>query len=259
MKVLNPNEICSFKQNLPHNCIYTNYFSPIQKPLLLSQTQKTLIFLKLIESFYQMYFITSDLKDFDTTLKNLPFDNLSLHIVQKGELESNLKNIIQKYFKLEGKYEKMLIQTKNLQLKMKPIPEPNNIFYATQNDLDFIHQSLYRDFDIRFDHLPDKKTIIELLKNQQAIVIKEDSIIKAYCIYTLNAKTAHFNYLLNLEAMPFEIIALMEKYYQDMKKKNIQYIYLWVDVIKNKRVKAMHIKYGYQSSNIFNYVFNQIK
>ncbi|PAF48858.1 hypothetical protein BKH41_04310 [Helicobacter sp. 12S02232-10] len=255
MKLLHPSLIEQYKQDIQSQAqkLYRNDFISIDKEIYGKKSQKSLIFLIPYKNFTKLYFISSDLNDLEKELKNLDSNQLCLEIIQRGDLDLELKDILKKHFTFHTRYEKLLINIKNLKSKIKR--DFHTIQYAKNNDLDFIYTTLHTNFDERFDHLPSEQDLLNLIQNHQILIKKTGTEITAYCIYTLNGKTSHFNYLLNLKAEPFTLIALMEEYYEQIKTKNIQYVYLWVDVLKNIRVKNMHLKYGYQSSNIFNHTF----
>lgn len=221
-------------------------------------TEKSLVFILKNEGFNSLYFTSTDLDDLEKLIAKLPTENICLEIIQKGNIPTELENILKKHFILQSVYEKMTLYIKNLKPKLKMENLTTNIQYCNIDELNFLYQNLYESFDIRFDHLPNRDILSDYILKNQVLIKTKNNQISAYCIFTLKGKTAHFNYLKNLEASSFEIIELLEEYYQKMKMLHIEHIYLWVDILKNIRVKNMHSKYGYQSSNVFNYAFVKI-
>ncbi|PAF45175.1 hypothetical protein [Helicobacter sp. 11S02596-1] len=251
--IITQSQIEQYKKDHANQHLTTNHFTPIENEAFGLQTAKSLIFATPYEDFNKLYFISSDMDDLDNALKNFDGNNLCLEIIQRGDLDPKLENVLQKHFIFHTRYEKLLIHTKNLKSKIKKAT--NEIQHANKEDLDVIFASLRANFDVKFDHLPSKQTLLSYIQNHQVLVKRTAGIITAYCIYTINGKTSHFNYLLNISAEPFALIALMEEYYEEIKAKNIPYVHLWVDVCHNIRVKNMHLRYGYESSSIFNYTF----
>lgn len=236
---------------------YTNYFTLLNQGSFVGKiSDKSLFFLTKEHCFESLYFTSSDPNDLKKILQDLPLEKtICLEIIQKGKLKSDFKLIIENFFHFQTVYEKMLVHTKKLKLKIKSENMLKNIQYAKKSDLDFTYEKLYEKFNINFDHLPDKKTLLGYIKNKQILVKKQGEDIKAICIYTIDKKTSHFNYLLNINADSFEVLELIEQYYAKILDSKINYIYLWVDILQNNRVKNMHLKYGYQASSIFNYAF----
>ncbi|PAF47048.1 hypothetical protein BKH46_04830 [Helicobacter sp. 12S02634-8] len=215
------------------------------------------VFLKDFENFSKLYFLTPHLCDLKAALDKLDRENICLEIIQRGALAKELQEVLCAYFAPHSLYEKLTISTKNLKLKLKNHPYTPQ--HAQLTDLDYLCQSLKSNFDARFDHLPSPSELTHYITNQQVLIQRDtNGEIIAYCIYQIDGKTSHFNYLLNLKADPFCLIALMESYYAELKHKGIQHIYLWVDIRNNLRVKNMHTRYGYQSSHIFNHTFTHI-
>lgn len=221
-------------------------------------TEKSLVFILKNEGFSSLYFTSVDLDDLEKLIAKLPPENICLEIIQKADISPQLENMIKKYFALQSVYEKMTLYIKNLKSKLKIKDLTDNIQYCNINELDFLYENLYKSFDIRFDHLPNKEILSDYILKNQVLIKTKNNQISAYCIFTLKGKTSHFNYLKNLNASSFEIIELLEEYYQKMIALQIGHIYLWVDIMKNIRVKNMHSRYGYQPSNVFNYAFVKI-
>ncbi|MDO7253167.1 hypothetical protein [Helicobacter cappadocius] len=256
MKFLAPEIINKHHQILLSNTIcYTNYFSLQTEYFYGKITQKSLIFLTKNSDFTFLYFTSIDLDDLEKLIAELPAEKIYLEIIQKGDISPVLKNILTKYFTIDGIYEKMTLYTKNLKSKLKDQNLSQSIQCCNEDELDFLYKNLCESFDSCFDHLPSKDTLLFYIQNKQVLIKRKNQEISAYCIFTLKGKTSHFNYLKNIDASSFEVIKLIEEYYEKMKTLQINHIYLWVDITKNIRVKNMHLRYGYQSSNIFNYAF----
>ncbi|PAF43781.1 hypothetical protein [Helicobacter sp. 11S03491-1] len=253
MKLTQPRIIQHWQKEFSHSS-YSNYFTPVHQDVYAQKSAKSLVFLLPKDGFSSLYFISDDLCDLDEILQTLPPESICLEIIQKGQMPPELSNIIQKYFYQKAIYEKITLATHKLKLKTK-LAKLQNILYPTEDDMEFLYQSLYQNFDKRFDHFPDKKMLLSYIQNQQILIKNSHNQIAAYLIYTLKEKTSHFNFLANLGTDSFSLIELIEQYYTKMLHSHITHIFLWVDKIKNPRVKNMHFKYGYQTSNIFNYAF----
>lgn len=259
MRLLTPHIINTQHQKLLSNSKnYTNYFSYQDQIVYGEITEKSLVFILKNKGFNSLYFTSIDLDDLEKLIAKLSAEDICLEMIQKGDMPLELENILKKYFILESIYEKMTLYIKNLKPKLKIKNLKKDIQHCDISELDFLYQNLYESFDVRFDHLPNKNTLSDYISKNQVLIKTKNDQISAYCIFTLKGKTSHFNYLKNLKASSFEIIELLEEYYEKMKMLQIEHIYLWVDILKNIRVKNMHSRYGYQPSNVFNYTFVKI-
>lgn len=256
MKHLNAQIINQTHQALLKDFAYTNYFTLLHQDSFGKITDESLCFVTKKHRFDSMYFTSKNPNDLEKIFQDFSSKKtICLEIIQKSDLKLEFKPVIENFFHLKTIYEKMLVHTKKLKLKLKIKDILKNIQYARKSDIDFIYKKLYEKFNINFDHLPNKKTLLSYAQNEQILVKKNGDKITAICIYTIDKKTSHFNYLLNINADSFEILELIEQYYAKAIDSQINYIYLWVDILQNNRVKNMHLQYGYQPSGIFNYAF----
>ncbi|PAF53673.1 hypothetical protein BKH42_04970 [Helicobacter sp. 13S00482-2] len=256
MRFLSSETINKHHQDLLSNtAYYTNYFNHQKENIYGEITQKSLIFMVKYLDFTSLYFTSTDLDDLEQLIANLPTENICLEIIQKGDIPPELGKILKKYFTLESIYEKITLYIKNLKSKLKTQNLLENIQYCAENEWDFLYKNLHESFNSYFDHLPDKNTLLSYIQNKQVLIKRRDKKISAYCIFTTKGKTSHLNYLKNINANSFEIIELLEEYYEKIKTLQITHVYLWVDISKNIRVKNTHLRYGYQTSNVFNYAF----
>lgn len=231
---------------------YTNYFfNKLDDEVYYYENEKAIIFLQPESDFYHLYFACTNLDYLEKLFEQIDLKaDIAVEIICKNKIDDFLFKSLSKYFEYQTTYNR----TKLYNLRERPYKkEP---LFATENDVEFIHNQLRAEFNKYFDHFPSRETLIEYIKNNWVIVKKdENNNILAYIIFTIANKSCHFNYMKNLTSDSFILISLIDQFYNKIIKLDVNNVYLWVDMDNNSRVRKLHEFYGHKFDGTLNVTF----
>lgn len=236
---------------------FTNYFlTPLDDEIFCVHNENAIVFLQPEYDFYRMYYTYTNLEFFGVLLKEIEPDMaISLEIIQKNELDKNLKNILLNRFVFDTSFIKMqLLKFKETE-KYTAITN-KNIQYAEKSDAEIIYKELHKAFYQYSSHLPDLNKIMNYIYEKQ-IVVKRDANnkIDAFIIYIISGKQCNLDQIINISKRKNIVSNLINDFYVDIANKNIINIYLWVDSINNTHAKSVYEHYGYKPTELYNHIF----
>lgn len=258
METVNINISCKINalRTADINNFHTNCFlSDFDNACFINSNENAIIFFIREYDFYRLYYAYTDMNAFENLLRNIP-DNISysIEILQKEPLSDEVKNTIDKYAPFNTIFIRMRAALSNI--KVQTFYKPNEIEYASPNEVELIHKSMFSTFSKYYSHIQTIETLQNYVDNRQIIVVRDDdSNLAAFLIFTINGLVSHNNQAININGNPAYGIKVIDSYYSRMRELGIKNIYLWVDTINNSKVQKMHEIYGYQADGLKNYIF----
>lgn len=226
----------------------TNYFlNKLDDEIECFENENAIIILQPEKNFFKIFFAFCDINSFDKILSQLPQKEIYLEIISKIEIENNLKEIINKYFAYQTTYQKLYKKLKiNNKLKTQK-------FIVDSSE---IYNKIYTTFDVRFEHLMNKKSLINLINKNQVITVYKDNELKAFLIYKVQGSKAYLNHIVNYGDKE-NLIELWKLFYQELNNRQITYLDLWYNK-QNKKAENMYNIEQFHPLNMYNFCYKKL-
>lgn len=227
----------------PQKPLITNfYFNKTNKLYKIKSTNNSLIFIYKDFGFYRIYFLGNDLFELEYLLNDLELDLDSYIEIIAKEAYLNLPN-----YKKEATYLKFY----------KKIDKNPNYIYKNDFilDYDMLYKNINKDFNKYYDHLPNKNTIKQYIKNNQVLYISKDDVLLSYLVFKQMGKSAYLNFIANYAGKD-SIIKLWNSFYTTLNKINIQSINLWCNS-SNKKAMNMYKIENFTFSELNNFIYSK--
>lgn len=221
------------------------------------ESDTSLAFIKKDDLLDRVYFVTYDTDDMRDLLIQMP-QNSVIDYIKQGENDlnhlfeasgyenkktyvRNSLNIIQEGKEYKSAYSDLLDE----------YYDERYVEYAKEEDCDAVWTFLYDKFSVEYDHLPDKETVLEWIKNKWVLFYRLNSEIMAMYIYQILGKKLYSACSYN--SVSADVLYTLEKkgFIDAMDKHDIVLKYSWIALDNKKALKRTSLK----SDNVFDYIY----
>jgi len=229
----------------------TNYF---RQPMtggkfLAAATDRTVLFANDEFDFYRLYFFTTDLADFENTLRQLEFAGTLVAGYLTRQPDERIDGILVKSgFRQIALYRRMDNPALRVVRTAKSVP------FATAEDLDEIYEDALRVFDKYTDHLPTKPALSESIGRRQVILNRQAGRIRGWILFQLLTRKVNFHQLYNASESSLDVLALLLNFYGLMHEQGIRSGILWVNTAKTDVIR-LHQNFGWRFDGLEDYFY----
>lgn len=205
------------------------------------------------------YFITNNLKDLSCLLKTIP-DHIVIDYVTRKEKE--LYDIMQEagfqeyaVFVRVSKNYKLADKEKDKKRResMDSIYNEKYGYWADENDIDDILETMEKVFDPYTYHLCTRDELKQFIENKWCLIHREDGKIVSITMFKLEGVKRYGYYMYN--DAPINVLYSLQRKVTEIDKKNgITYFYGWMDKT-NKKAKTVNSFYSIEPDGLYDVIY----
>lgn len=237
--------------------LFSNYYMNYQGSDMefdVWQGLETVVFCVQEERVYRCFFATTDLKELNELLSELPLQTVIDYVTREKSDVFPWEKSGFEHFTTLARFTNANLNQERPKTKrerfLEQFHDENCGEFATIEDLDDIYELLYKVFDYRVSRLPSKNELAEMIEKKWVLLYREEKIV-AFLIYQIEGKkyygyqiynegTADITYNLECKAM---------KYAQ--RQYDIKSSYAWVEVDN----AAANMRVGADFDGTYDYIF----
>lgn len=246
------NKISKIKK-LSESFNLTNYFwQPLKSHIFEAyECDNAIIFIDKDTGFYRLYYFSANLNDLKELINKVDLKPITIDYITKKYADK-----INSVF-IECGYERIALYKRIVNNNLPIFQTNDELCFARLEEIDFLYNRLFDDFNKYLDHIPSKHKIKDLITNQNVIVTHEKKEISGYIIFRLQGKKAFLNYWYN-EGKPMNALSLLINFYGLMVNNKISSVYGWVNENKKGVIKT-HQKFGFIFDGLEDYIYKKNK
>jgi hypothetical protein len=213
---------------------HTNYFRQEMpgSQIMSAATARTVLVLNNEHDFFRLYFFTTDVADFEQTLRETKFPGETVSGYLTRSADENIAEVFHRAgFNRIARYRRMI--TYRL-----PAYRPNaSLEYATTADVDQLYDGLFQAFNKYTDHLPTKDRLHRYIENEWVIVNRDADRIPGAVCFQLEGPRVNYNHIYNLTGNALDFLRLQNNFYGVMHQRGIHAGFLWINEAENRLAK----------------------
>ena len=234
--------------------VFSNYFfNPLNN---LDEPPKfadgSLVFLSREHDFQRIHFVSRMLTSLQTILSELPNERLVADFVtNKDDFQH-----VDETFERAG-FKKIAVYKRLQKPQLAARTAPRHSSFAVESECNELMYSLLREFDTRKDHIPARDELVDLVRQKQVLVHRNNGAICGYVIYRLQGRKCNVNYWYSHPGNdPLVAIRLLTALYAVVAQQGIRSAYLWVDEEKTG-VARVHQGFGFQYDGLQTHIYSR--
>lgn len=216
------------------------------------------IFFKKNESFFNVFYCTSNIENLNKTVDFLKLNYDDLHLVfDIVGSETSLKDTIHVFNSNGFKLYTSLTRMSRINCVDQNYEVSSAIHFASDKDLITIRTLLYRYFDEYAEQLPLDKEIEGWIEKKQLLLFKENEQILGFVIFDIIGITSYLRYWFVHPQHRNKKVgsSLLRRYFYESKETKRQLF--WV-IKNNENAIIRYQHYGFTKENLVDYVFINI-
>ena len=230
---------------------FTNYFRQemVGPQILTAATARTVLLANDEHDFFRLYFFTSDLVDFEQTLRDVDFPGDVVAGYLTKAADENIAAAFQR-----SRFDPIATYRRMITYRLPPQRPNPALEYAIAADVDQLYQGLFQTFNKYTDHLPNKNRLHAYVENQWVIVNRQAGRILGAVCFQLEGPRVNYNYIYNLSGNGLDFLRLKNNFYGVMNQRGIRAGFLWINQI-NTRLASLYQSTGWRFDSLQDYFY----